>query len=60
MAYEAIIKATGEKITVYKLRNGNYYDRLAMGENEKPFAQKANKKEFAPEELQIGKEVEIK
>ena len=57
MPYEATVKATGEKISVYKLHNGNYYDYKNMGENEPPQATKAGKKEFAPDELIIGKEI---
>lgn len=57
MAYEAIIKATDEKIIVYKLRNGNYYDFNNMSSSEPPSAPKANKKEFLPNELTIIKEL---
>ena len=51
---EATVKATGEKLTVYKLGNGNYYDYKAMGASEPPTASKAGKKEFTPSELTIS------
>ena len=47
----ATVKATGEKLNVYKLKNGNYYDYDSMGANLPPSAPKAGKKEFSPTEL---------
>ena len=56
MAYQATVKETGEKITVFKLSDGDYYDFDNMGEHQPPQATKAGKKKFKPEELIIGKE----
>ena len=50
---KAIIKATNEKINVYRLNNGNYYDYDNMGENMPPAAIKSGKKEFSKDELNI-------
>ena len=47
----ATIKATGERIRLYKLNNGNYYDFDNMGANQPPSAPKANKKEFTKDKL---------
>lgn len=61
MVNEATVKATGEKLLVYKLSGGNYYDYKNMGADLKmfpPSAPIANKKEFAPDELVIGREVD--
>lgn len=55
---EATVKATGEKVIVYKLNNGNYYDYERMGANEHPTASKAGKKEFAKDELILGIELQ--
>ena len=52
---DATVKSTGEKLTVYKLQNGNYYDFEAMWHNEPPSAPKSGKKEFSPSELTIDK-----
>lgn len=51
---EATVKATGEKLIVYRKHNGNYYDYEKMGANELPSAPKANKKEFTKDELTLG------
>ena len=58
MVNQATVKATGEKLNVYKLHNGNFFDYDNMGGNMPPSAAKAGKKEFAPEELIIGKEMD--
>jgi len=50
---KATIKATSEKITVYRLNNGNYFDFENMGANMPPSAVKAGKKEFKESELII-------
>lgn len=47
------VRATGEKLNVYKLQNGNYYDYDAMGAGDPPTAHKADKKEFTKNELSI-------
>lgn len=47
----AIVKATSENVNVYLLKNGNYHDADAMGNNEAPTAKKAGKKEFTKDEL---------
>jgi len=57
MSFLARIIETEEKIVVYRLQNGNYYDRANMSEALPPNAQKAGKKEFSPEEVEIIKEV---
>lgn len=54
MPIQATVKATGEKLRVYKLKSGNYYDYDNMGADLKmfpPSAPRANKKEFTKEEL---------
>lgn len=51
--FTATVKATNEKIVVYRLANGNYYDSMAIGADAKPSAHIANKKEFTPDELII-------
>jgi hypothetical protein len=57
MPFEATVKETGEKITVYKMNSGKYYDYDKMGVHE--IAQsKTGKKEFRPDELIIGKVIE--
>lgn len=61
MVNEATVKATGEKLLVYKLNSGNYYDYKSAGVDLKmfpPSAPIANKKEFTPDELVIGREVD--
>jgi len=49
---KATIKETGEKINVYQLSGGKYYDYDAMGENQPPTS-KLGKKEFDKKELQF-------
>lgn len=56
MIVEATVKATGEKLVVYKLHSGNWYDYDNMGAGDPPKALKAGKKEFTKDELIIGKE----
>ena len=51
MKKKATIKATGEKLNVYSLRNGNYYNYDNMGSGKPPSAIKAGKKEFKKDEL---------
>ena len=53
--YKAKVLATGEKLTVYKLANGSWYDHENMEQDAPPAAPKANKKEFRPNELQLNK-----
>ena len=48
---QVTIKATGEKINVYLLNRGTYYDYENMGEHLPPSAIKAGKKEFNKKEL---------
>lgn len=50
---KATVKATGEKLIVYKLHNGNYHDYENMGMDKPPAAAKAGKKEFTKSELII-------
>lgn len=50
---KATIKATGESITVYPLKNGNYYDSNAISEAAPPSCPKAGKKEFVKNELKF-------
>lgn len=57
MKNKATVKATNEQLIVYKMKNGNYYDWDAMGENQLPTASKAGKKEFIKDELIIGEEI---
>lgn len=47
----ATIKATGEKIKVYRLENYNWYDYDAINDSINPTAPKAGKKEFEKKEL---------
>lgn len=56
MIYYARVKATGEVLTVYKMKDGNYYDYENMGSDFPPKAIRAGKKQFEPYELIIGKE----
>ena len=56
MTYQATIKSTGERIRVYKLRDGNYADYDNMGMDQPPKAMKANKKVFTESELTQIKE----
>lgn len=51
MTFRAQITATGELITLYALRNGNFYDHDNLAAFKPPAATIANKKEFAPHEL---------
>ncbi len=53
--YKAKVLDTNERLTVYKLANGNYYDYEAMEHELPPSAVKANKKEFRANELQLNK-----
>ncbi len=50
MPYQATVKATGEKITVYKLDDGTWYDYDKMGQHEPPQS-KTGKKKFEASEL---------
>lgn len=61
MPYNATVRATGEKLTVYKLiQAGTFYDYDNMGGDKPPAAMKAGKKEFRPDELIIHDEVKEK
>ena len=53
--YKAKVIDTGERLKVYKLANGNWYDYDNMDKDAPPSAVKANKKEFSAEELQLNK-----
>ena len=53
--YKAKIKETGERLKVYELANGNWYDYDNQEQDKPPTAVKANKKEFRPGELQLNK-----
>lgn len=59
MPYQATIKTTGERITVYKLNSGNYYDYDRMGAKE-PAQSKTGKKEFTPQQLSNINKIERK
>ena len=50
---EATGRATGEKIQVYKLNNGNYYDFKNMGCHMPPCST-TGKKEFEKSELIVA------
>jgi len=50
---KATVKATNEKINVYLLNDGDYYDYDNMSERLPPSAPKANKKRFKKEELTL-------
>lgn len=53
--YKAKVLATSERIKVYELANGNWYDYEHQEQDKPPIAVKANKKEFSPDELQVNK-----
>lgn len=55
---KATVKATGEFVNVYRLRDlkddkPQYYDADAISESKKPTAVRANKKQFAYDELEF-------
>lgn len=49
--FTVLIKETNEKVIVYKLKNGNFYDFENMAKNLPPTAKEAGKKEFTPNEV---------
>ena len=53
--YKAKVLATGERLKVYELANGNWYDFDGMEQDKAPTAVKARKKEFNSNELQLNK-----
>jgi len=53
--YKAKVLATAERLTVYKLANGNWYDYENQGQDKPPTAVRADKKEFRTDELQLNK-----
>ena len=53
--YKAKVLATGERLKVYELANGNWYDYENQEQDKLPVAVKANKKEFTPNELELNK-----
>lgn len=53
--YKAKVLATNERLKVYKLANGNWYDYDGMEQDKPPTAVKADKKEFSAKELQLNK-----
>lgn len=53
--YKAKVLATNERIKVYELANGNWYDHDNMEQDLPPAATLANKKEFETGELQLNK-----
>jgi hypothetical protein len=59
MTFDATVKATNEKLIVYRLNNGNYYDYQNMGANQPPAAPKAGKKEFKADELNLVERKEV-
>ena len=53
--YKAKVIETSERIKVYKLANGNWYDHDNQRQDLPPAAPKAGKKEFTPDELELNK-----
>ena len=53
--YKARVIATAERLKVYRLANGNWYDYDNQEQDKPPVAVKANKKEFSSDELQLNK-----
>ena len=53
--YKAKVIDTSERLKVYRLANGNWYDYDNQEQDKPPIAVNAGKKEFLPDELQLNK-----